>query len=235
MPNKIALKIGGSLISRSVGEVIDWAYLYQVADFVKRLVLDDYLVLLSVGGGAINRYYNQNLPAASSDTLHRIGMSVTVTHAHILYALVEDIAINPVITGEDYKNLSGIDWDQAGAVVGASSELGHTNEYNAVQLAVTAGVERLYILKDVDGIYTSDPDENSDAELIPKLSWKEYFELFGITEDSTHQPGANYPIGPISAKLAAEQGLELFFLGADLQNLVSAVNLEEALGTKVGG
>jgi molybdenum storage protein len=50
---------------------------------------------------------------------------------------------------------------------------GHGSDFGLFILAEVLGLHRLILLKDVDGLYTKDPKQHDDAELVPRIGARE--------------------------------------------------------------
>ncbi|MDQ6985004.1 MAG: hypothetical protein Q9M76_01740 [Candidatus Dojkabacteria bacterium] len=247
MNNKyIVIKVGGSLLSRSEETLFDYEYADKLKNFLKELTSNGYNVALNVGGGFITRkYMNYAREKGEKDTndLHKIGVSTTNLNAELLHARLDNLVYKQVIRYQEFDDLinSGTNilnaklstyFNDTKVILTAPSRPGLSNDWNAVQMAKILKTGIVFDLKDVDGVYTADPNIDFEAERIDKLSWEEYFNIIGTNE---HKPGAHYPLDPIAAKDAKESGIKIFILhGYDFEDINKALNNLPFEGSIIG-
>ena len=110
-------------------------------------------------------------------------------------------------------------------------EFGDNDTLSAIVAAIT-GADLLILLSDIDGIYTDDPNKNSEALFIPEIeSLSE--KIDGFAKDST---GSSVGTGGMSAKIRAAKiasgaGVEMVIANAcDLGNIHRIINGDD-IGT----
>lgn len=185
---------------------------------------------LTVGGGYLARKYQEvackNL--SSQVMQHRIGVAATFLNATMLHAAIHDLCEDHVVSLDDYSNLfkfvnqqTTLDDKHVLISCGGHREQSST-DMDAVLIAMRLDVNRVISIKNVDGIYDSDPRKNPSAKKLSALSWEQYFDLIGNV--SEHKPGDSWPIDPIAARTASDNGMEFIVIGSDLEKLTDVLN-----------
>lgn len=257
MTSTIVIKLGGSLVSHPGVELFDFSYLDSLKTVLIDKSNDDKRFFLAVGGGNIMRRYRdlaKKAGATNDMDLHWIGTTVNVLHAYLVKAFFSDLADEKVMKYEDYYvDLKGelnskIQVGGGSSVisdeierkytiakkimVGGGGRPGHSGDVDAILAARIFGSDTVVSLKNVDGVYESDPKINPNAKRISKLTWDEYFEIIGFKKD--HEPGGNYPIDPIASQIGKDRKLKFVVLGGDdLDNFGRYLKGEEFIGTEV--
>lgn len=257
MASTIVIKLGGSLVSHPGVELFDFSYLERLKTVLTDKSNDDKSFFLAVGGGNIMRKYRDLAKEAGAKNdidLHWIGTTVNVLHAYLIKAYFSDLADEKVMKYEDYyvdfKNKLNSKIQVGGGssvisediekkytiakkiMVGGGGRPGHSGDVDAVLAANLFDSNTVVSLKNVDGVYESDPKKNPDAKRLSKLSWVEYLEIIGNKVD--HEPGGNYPIDPIASRMAMEKNLRFIILGGDdLENFGKYLKGEDYIGTEV--
>jgi uridylate kinase len=103
--------------------------------------------------------------------------------------------------------------EEGRAVVFGGGKPGGSNDLNACLIANAIGTKKVFDLKNVSGVFTSDPKKDERAELIPDISWNDYLQVIG--NPTEHAPGAHYPVDPLAARLAAKNGIDFCILHGD--------------------
>jgi len=109
------------------------------------------------------------------------------------------------------------------------------NDTLAAIVAVSAGADLLVLLSDIDGLYTSDPRKDSNAELIPFIE-----NITPEIQSLAGGSGSELGTGGMSTKLRAgdivtEAGIDMVIAnGANPELLYRIVN-GEAVGTRFAG
>jgi uridylate kinase len=241
MENKIfVLKVGGSLLSKSDNQLFDFSYAYRLKNFLKAESQKGYRFVINVGGGFLTRKYLELLKAggeADIEDLHCVGVAITNLHAEIVHGLFDKLAYKHVIRYLEYEQLlnhtiSVPDFAGYAVVIASASQPGASNDLNAAQLTSVFGCKRAISMKNVAGVFTSDPKTNPNATLLPKLTWQEYLDVIG--NPVTHVPGANYPIDPLAAKFSTDHGLGYIVVhGENLENLQAVLEERKFVGTEI--
>lgn len=253
----IVVKLGGSLLSHSDAELFDFKYLQKLKSVLTLQELNDFKFFLAIGGGYTMRKYRDLAKEAgvtSDMELHWIGTTVNVLNAFLVKAYFEDIADSEVIKYEDYYEDEKLNTSSKVQIGGGSSVIdetiedkfdiakkikvggggrpGHSGDMDALLAAQKLGANTVVSLKKVDGIYDSDPTKNPTAKKISRLTWDEYFEI--IDNKTSHEPGGNYPIDPVTGRMAKEIGAKFVVIdGHDLESFKNFLLGKEFSGSIV--
>ena len=103
------------------------------------------------------------------------------------------------------------------------------------RLSVNLNVSRLVVGVDVDGVFTSDPNINPDAELIEHLSLREMKSLVSSLGKSTSTDVTGGMFGKISELVSAvENGIEVIIVNASKPGrLLAALQGQDFIGTRI--
>jgi hypothetical protein len=96
-----------------------------------------------------------------------------------------------------------------------------TSDSIAAYIAHITGTKKLFILTDVDGVFTSDPKSSPDAELVPEISAEELADRNVCTS-----------VDKIFPSLVSKYGLECLVLnGKHPERVTQALNNKKVKGT----
>lgn len=240
MSNNIhVLKIGGSLLSKSDELLFDFAYAGELRQMLSELVAAGHKFVVCVGGGFVVRKYQQiqrDHGESSEMDQHRVGVALTNLNAELLRSTWDELAAPQVLNYADYDKFVRTEQSdrlffERAVLIAAASQPGRSNDYNALEMAIALGVDRVIDIKNVNGVYSADPKKDPTATRFEKLTWDEYLNVIG--NPTHHVPGANYPVDPLAAKLAQEKGIEYLVCAGEIQTIKSAV-AGDAVGTVIG-
>lgn len=97
-------------------------------------------------------------------------------------------------------------------------------------MAKNLGATRLVNLSNIDYVYDSDPQKDTDAKKIEKISWAGFRKLIPEEWD----PGLSSPFDPIAAKEAEAIGLEVAIVnGAKLEEFSHYLDGKPFVGTVI--
>ncbi len=106
-----------------------------------------------------------SIPYPSSSVIVQAGKRITSFHMDVIKRLWDsDPGIIPVMNGTMVPDI-----EMKGSVVSGDAVLGH--------LASRFGINLMIFATDVDGIFTSDPNKNSDASLIEYVTKQNFNEI----------------------------------------------------------
>jgi aspartokinase-like uncharacterized kinase len=98
-----------------------------------------------------------------------------------------------------------------------------TSDSIAAYIAHITGTKRVFILTDVDGVFTSDPKSSPDAELVPEISAEELADKNICTSVDKTFPS-----------LVSKYGLECLVLnGKHPERVTQALNNKKVKGTTI--
>lgn len=222
MEKVVSVKLGGSLISQSEDNLFDFDYLSKLRDVLLEPSLLETKFFIVVGGGYLARKYRDLAKSKGFQVpldLHWIGTSVNVMHAYLIKAALSEISDDEVMKFEDYYVDSKISINKK-VKIGGGGRPGHSGDMDSLLASQKLGSKTVVSLKNIDGVYDSDPSKNPSAKKIDRLSWDEYFDIIG--NKTEHEPGGNYPIDPVTGRMAKEAGVRFVVIGG--KNLESFKN-----------
>jgi uridylate kinase len=227
--NKILIKLSGEALSHG-GSDYNQEVLDDVAIQVKKLIDEKIQVALVLGGG--NLFRGKELierVSVERPTADYIGMLAIVQNALVLRDFFESQGIETRVSSaismqqvcEPYIPKRIERHLQKGRVVILAAGLGQpyfSSDSTCVQRALELGFDTVVMAKNgVDGVYTSDPNKDSNAVKISEITASEVLEKNLTFAD------------PAAISLARENGLELKVIGmADISRVI-----EKGIGTKV--
>ena len=178
------LKVSGEALAGEKGHGLDYGIVESLAEEIKTVHALGVHLGLVVGGGNIIRG-----ATASRDGLDRVsadymGMLATVINALGLQDVLEKVGVDTrVMTAirmeslaEPYIRRRAIRHLEKGRLVifaGGTGNPFFSTDTAGVLRALEIEAEVILKATNVDGIYTSDPRTNPDAEFIPELSFQE--------------------------------------------------------------
>lgn len=221
----IVLSIGGSLI---VSENLkpDIAYIGKLSALIEKLKLNGKKLVLVVGGGRIARAYIAAAKSigANNYALDEIGILCSRLNAKLLIHSIKE-AYPEVLTE---VNMAAKVLDMNKIPVFGGLYPGITTD--AVSALIAESLQaRFFNLTNVDGIYSSDPNENPRAKFYESLSYDRLLTLMSMAKS---KPGQNIIIDLPACLILKRSNIEAIFLnGFDLDNLEHAINGLQFKGT----
>lgn len=231
MSNIYVVKIGGSILSLK-DNLFNFAEALKIKDFFVSMDKDSKFVLIT-GGGYLARSYQEMLKENNYPEYdqHYIGTLACNMNAVMLRSVFGDLAENKIVGLGDLNADSNISIDKRFLIVGAGHP-GPSSDWDATWMAKRTGASYVVTLKDVDGVYSEDPDKNPNAKRLEKISWQEYMGIIG--NPTVHKPGGNLPVDPIAARLAQENNIKFFVVsGSDFENIKNLFNNQQYIGTEI--
>ncbi|RLI02802.1 UMP kinase [Candidatus Bathyarchaeota archaeon] len=218
--NKIVISLGGSVFLENGLDV------EKIKDYGKAIdsIAEKYKVFVVVGGGKIARDYINaaRLLGGDETTCDKIGIEVTRINALILALCIKKA---PKIVPKSFEEAYKLSNYHRVIVMGGTFP-GHTTDATAALLAEYIGAKLLLNATAVDGIYTKDPKEHSDARKIDRISPKELLE---IVIQSGAKAGSSGVLDVLSVKIIERSKIKtIVFLGTP-ENIKKA-----AEGKKIG-
>ncbi len=231
MKQQLIIKLGGSILSPSLDKLFD----VQAALNIKtKLMQTDYQFIIITGGGTLARSYQKLVQKNSGDErdVHWIGTAACNLNATMLRAVFNDNVVDEPLISKSIIEDTKLEFEEKFLCVGAVGP-GHSSDYDAVLIAVRSGAKSIISMKNVNGVYTSDPKNNPNAKKINKLTWQEYFNIIGNKTD--FEPGGHFPVDPKASQLAMQKGISIFIMdGRNLDNLEKAIQFDTSIGTLIG-
>jgi uridylate kinase len=178
------LKISGEALAGDKGQGLDYGVVEALSEELKAVHALGVNLCLVVGGGNIIRgavASREGLDRVSADYM---GMLATVINALAVQDVLEKIGVDTrVMTAirmeslaEPYIRRRAIRHLEKGRLIifaGGTGNPFFSTDTAGVLRALEIEAEVILKATNVDGIYTSDPRKNPDAEFIPELSFQE--------------------------------------------------------------
>lgn len=232
MQNKtIILKIGGSILSPSEDKLFDFEMARKIRDTLTSLD-EEYQFICTIGGGqnAKNAQKMVRDEGFTDKEIDLAGISANNHNAMLFRIVLGDLASDNLLTFEEIDTTDEINFTEKFLVVGANKP-GRSGDTDAVIMAKRSGADKVFSLKNVDGVYSDDPKKNPEAKKFDEITWQEYRSIIGVDE---FKPKMALPVDPVATKMAEETGISFVVLdGRDLENLKKAIQEEEFNGTTI--
>lgn len=228
--NRVLLKLSGEALANDGSGLYDYDFMDIVVSKIKECLDMGVQVAVVVGGGNIWR--GRSGGAMDRVRADRMGMLATVMNA----IAVQDACISAgidarVMTAVEIKSVAepfvreeAIRHLEAGRVVIFGAGTGSpyfTTDTTAILRAVEIKADIALFAKNIDGVYTADPNKVKDAKKLDTITYSEILEKRLGVMDLT------------AASFGMENKLPLLLFGlADPQNIVRAVTGEK-IGTTV--
>ena len=200
----------------------------RLADAVNRLSREGYKIVLVAGGGKTARNYVEAAGQirANKFDLDRLGIAATRINAALLMNALENPCYEVLKKVED----AGKALDEGNIPVFGGLIPSFTTD--AVGALIAEFLDATFInLTNVDGIYSSDPNENSDAVLLSEIS---YGKLIQMIAEKGSEPGQNIVLDLPCCLILQRSNLKGIVLnGNDLDNFERAIKGGQFKGTIV--
>lgn len=220
------VSIGGSVLAPDLGSERVRAY----ADSVESLFAANHEIGLVVGGGKAAREYietGRDLDA-NEMALDQLGIGVTRLNARLLIAALDELAAPT--PPETYENAAAALHRGDIPVMGGMIP-GQTTDAVGAALAETVDADLLVYATSVSGVYSADPNEDSDATHYDELTTS---DLVDIIADIEMNAGSNAPVDILAAKIIQRSDTRTIVLdGTDPQSVRRAIESGEHDGTEV--
>ena len=212
MKKDIVIKVGGSILYDHLLN-INFDLFKKVKEWYEQNKKEYDHIVLVVGGGGLSRNMETKVSESIKDPngIHNIAMSVTQTNAIILASYLEDKEIFvPQTLGDAYEFLHT---EKKGYMVSGGLKVGWSTDMDAAVFADILHEKRIYKVSNIDYIYDKDIKIYPHARPIKDMTWEDYFELFSITDDDTHQANSHIPIDKECARFCRCKGMSFFVCG----------------------
>ncbi|MFP4050325.1 MAG: UMP kinase [Thermoplasmata archaeon] len=226
MKEDLVISIGGSIV---LPDDNDLTYLNDLIKMLKN-ISKEYNLYIVVGGGITARKYIEwgRELGADEATLDELGINTSRLNARLMI----------IGLGKNTYPVPAKNFDEAisagnhySVVVMGGTHPGHTTDAVAAMLAERLKVNRLINATSVDGVYTSDPKKDKNAERIDVLNFD---ELIDIVSKDPGGAGPNVVFDPTAAKIIKRANIETYIVdGRDLEEFGKAINDLDFHGTKI--
>jgi len=231
---RVLLKLSGEALMGNLGYGIDPAVVAEIAQEVADVVNSGVQVAIVVGGGNIFRGMKASAAGMDRATADYIGMIATVMNAMTLQDALERIgianrlqtAISMQEVAEPYIRRRAIRHLEKGRVVIFGAGSGNpffTTDTTAALRAAEIEAEIIFKATKVDGIYDSDPKENSNARRYQSLTYNHVLANELRVMDST------------AIALCKENDIPILVFDLSVSGNIMRATKGETVGTIVGG
>lgn len=205
---RVTICFGGSILNP---KEIDLEVLSEIAEAVKEIKEKNHEVLVVTGGGNTSRTYIDAAEelGASHKIQDKIGIDATRLNARLLISALGDFA-EPE-PPQHFEKAVRITLQNKVPVMGGTHP-GHTTDAVAAELADSSNSDMLIFFTDVDGVYTSDPDKNDDAEKIFQMTTSELVDLMSKME---FEPGMTAIIDPLATEILQGTSIQTSVVGRE--------------------
>jgi uridylate kinase len=222
---KIVVKLGGFAFQSELKPGIIKSY----ANVFNELYENNHKLVIVTGGGDNARRYIEAARAlgASEVICDQIGIMVSRLNANLLIIALKDIAFPSIPKSiEELKDCFSFNK----IVVMGGLQPGQSTDAVAAIAAEAIKADMLIYAKDVDGVYTGDPNKNQYAKKIEQVSIKKLLSL--VIEDKVWA-GKYELIDLVAIKLIERSKIPTWIIsGLNAEN-IKKVLLGEHIGTKV--
>lgn len=185
--DRILLKLSGEALLGDEDYGIDPAIIHRIAEEIGDVVKSGVGIAIVIGGGNIFRGAGLAESGIDRVTGDHMGMLATVINALALQDALESVNVDARVMSaisvhdvcEDYIRRRAIRHLQKGRVVICAAGTGNpffTTDTAAALRAIEIGADILLKATKVDGIYSSDPNIDDDAELYEHVSYDRVIE-----------------------------------------------------------
>lgn len=223
----IVLSLGGSLI---IPDDIDIKFLKEFKRIIIRHAKKRKFVIVC-GGGSISRKYIFALKRMGvNEKLQNFsGISATRMNARFMNYFFNQDAEQGISKsmGDVKKYLK-----KRNVVFCGALEYGPKQTSDSTASQIASELKTIFInMTDIDGLYTKNPRKSKNAKFIPKISWKEFYDMANKLKFS---PGQHFVLDQKASKIIMKNKIKTYILGNDIKQLDNFLNARKFKGTRIG-
>lgn len=223
---KIVIKLGGSFLFHGGPNT---KHLKDISGMVRKLSAKyHFIVIIGAGETAKNYIEAARELGANESYFDLIGIDVARLNARLFIASLGDLAYK-----EPCKNFEEVTAAEASGKVVVVGGLvpGQSTDAVAAELAEYLDASRLVIAKNVDYIYSDDPNKNPNAVKYEKLSKDQLVGIISKTKIRAKQ----YSVIDIVASMIIHRARfsTVIVNGADVKNMEKAIVGDSFKGTRI--
>jgi uridylate kinase len=212
---KIVISLGGSLLTRELTPENFKKY----ADVLKSLKEQGHKLVVVCGGGKVCREYRDVAKVLGGDNVLLDWIGIESSHLNaltLIAALGSDAHSASLRTVQDVKKHFG------GKIAVCGGNLpGHSTGYDAALFAEAIKADLLIKASDVNGVYSADPDKDSNAKKYSRLTHDEFLK---IIEKNPQIPGEYRLFDLKATKLIKKNKIKTIFIdGTNPEEIIKAV------------
>ncbi|MBI3413235.1 MAG: UMP kinase [Candidatus Aenigmarchaeota archaeon] len=223
---KIVIKLGGSFL---FDKGPNTKHMKEIAEMIKRLD-KDYQFIVIIGGGSVNRMYVEAAREIGTNESYfdLIGIDTSRLNARLFISSLGHIAYREPC--KTFEELTSAEATRKVVVLGGLVP-GQSTDAVAAEVAEYLDASRLVVAKDVDFIYSDDPDKNPNAVKYEKLSKDELVEIISKTKMRAKQ----YSVIDLVASMIIHRARfsTVIVNGADVKNMEKAILGDNFRGTRI--
>jgi glutamate 5-kinase len=185
--------------------------------------IDELQAASAIGQGKLYRVYDEllherGIPSAQV-LLTFYDMSARTPYLNVRHTLTKllEWRVVPVINENDTTTTDEISFGD--------------NDFLAAQVAILVGAERLLLLTNTDGVFTSDPRTDPRAELVSRIERIEELEALQITQQTSSLGSGGMRSKVVAAEMATAAGIPTVIANGQLAGTITAAVRGEEVGT----
>ena len=203
--------LGGSVINQN----------FEKLDELAEALEENKHFVAVVGGGHLKKHQDAVRDECTKAETDLVGIAATRLNARTLQALLDNAAPEIPETLDEVKQAAS----QGQNVVMGGLNPGFSTDAVATVVAELYDAD-LYFVTDVDGIYTDDPEENEDAEMLEEISVEELLEM----TEGKNEPGLYSIVDETAVQIIQRSNLKAKVFQGDIEKLEKP---EKAEGTDI--
>ncbi len=195
----------------------------QIPPSQRPRAIDELQAASAIGQGKLYRVYDELLhergvPSAQV-LLTFYDMSARTPYLNVRHTLTKllEWRVVPVINENDTTTTDEISFGD--------------NDFLAAQVAILIGAERLLLLTNTDGVFTSDPRTDPRAELVSRIERIEELEALQITQQTSSLGSGGMRSKVVAAEMATAAGIPAVIANGQLAGTITAAVRGEEVGT----
>lgn len=223
---KVVLSLGGSILVKGEN---DSEYIRRISDLLRDLSGTCRFIVVTGGGRTAREYIRIGRDLGSDEaTLDWIGISATRLNSFLMISSLGGFCyprpfenVEEALTGSSSFPVT----------IGGGTHPGHTTDTVAALIAERWRADLFLNLTTVDGVYTSDPHVDKDAERYESMTSRELLDLVSTVSRSA---GSHSPMDPLASGIIHRSRIPTAILdGRDIDSVRGAVSGAEFRGTRI--
>lgn len=203
--------LGGSVVKQ---------YLSNLENLTDALQRDEQIIVVC-GAGHLKKHIEAVRDSANKAETDLMGIAATRLNAKTVQTLLDDSHPSVPETVQEVKEAVSTDKD----VVMGGLNPGFSTDAVAAVVAELLDAD-LYIITDIDGIYSEDPSENPDAEKFGRISTDELLEM----TEGKNEPGVYSIVDETAVQIVDRSDIKTKLVEGKINNIQ---NLKGAEGTDI--
>ncbi len=221
---RVVIKLSGSIFSQDLHN----NSIKEYADMLSHISKQVHPIVVAGGGKIARRYINLARSLGSDEsTLDIMGIEVSRLNARLLIAALGDVAYLQVPT--DLENVAIAVQSGKIVVVGGLHPGQSTNATSAL-IAEKIKASKFLNATDVDGIYDTDPNTNTNAKLFKEVTIEQCLNLL---QRGSSMAGTYDLMDIVALKVIERSNIATRVLRSDVSNIKNAINGRHWIGTEI--